>query len=59
VQLLVKVVFFYARVGMDVWTNGGRFFAGMHATTVIGEPISINNTVGFVLMQRQWINKFF
>jgi hypothetical protein len=29
-------LFFYARVGMDVWTNGGRFFTGMHtATTVI------------------------
>jgi hypothetical protein len=33
---------------MDVWTNGGRFFAGMHATTVISaDPSALNNTVGF------------
>jgi hypothetical protein len=45
---VAKVVFFYARVGMDVWTNGGRF-AGMHtATTVISaDPSALNNTVGF------------
>jgi hypothetical protein len=44
--------FFYAR-GMDVWTNGGRFFCRMHtATTVISaDPSALNNTVGFVLMQ--------
>jgi hypothetical protein len=43
------VVFFYARVGMDVWTNGGRFFSRMHtATTVISaDPSALNNTVGF------------
>jgi hypothetical protein len=37
----------------DSWTNGGRFFAGMHtATTVISaEPSALNNTVGFVLIQ--------
>jgi hypothetical protein len=41
--------FFYARCGMDVWTNGGRFFAGMHtATTVVSaDPSALNNTVGF------------
>ena len=41
--------FFFARCGMDVWTNGGRFFAGMHsATTVVSaDPSALNNTVGF------------
>lgn len=41
--------FFYARAGTDVWTNGGRFFAGMHsATTVVSaDPSALNNTVGF------------
>lgn len=41
--------FFYARLGFDVWTNGGRFFAGMHsATTVVSaDPSALNNTVGF------------
>jgi hypothetical protein len=41
--------FFQARLGFDVWTNGGRFFAGMHsATTVISaDPSALNNTVGF------------
>lgn len=41
--------FFFARAGMDVWTNGGRFFAGIHsATTVVSaDPSSLNNTVGF------------
>lgn len=41
--------FFNARLGFDVWTNGGRFFAGMHtATTVVSQdPSVLNNTVGF------------
>ncbi len=41
--------FFYARLGFDMWTNGGRFFAGFAtATTVISaDPSSLNNTVGF------------
>lgn len=41
--------FFFARLGFDTWTNGGRFFAGMHsATTVISaDPSALNNTVGF------------
>lgn len=41
--------FFYARAGFDVWTNGSRFFAGMHTgTTVISaDPSALNNTVGF------------
>ena len=41
--------FFYARCGFDVWTNGGRFFAGAAtATTVVtADPSALNNTVGF------------
>ncbi len=41
--------FFAARCGMDVRTNGGRFFGGFHtATTVVtADPSSVNNTVGF------------
>lgn len=41
--------FFYSRCGFDTWTNGSRFFAGMHtATTVISaDPSALNNTVGF------------
>ena len=41
--------FFYTRCGFDVWTNGGRFFAGMHsATTVVSaDPSALNNTVWF------------
>lgn len=43
--------FFYARFGFDVWTNGSRFFGGMHsATTVVSaEPSALNNTVGFCI----------
>jgi hypothetical protein len=53
VLLLVKVGFSFILDGFDSWTNGGRFFAGMHtATTVISaEPSALNNTVGFVLIQ--------
>jgi len=41
--------FFYARLGFDVWTNGGRFFAGLHSgtTVVSAEPSALNNTIGF------------
>jgi hypothetical protein len=42
--------FFYTRCGFDVWTNGGRFFAGMalnNTTIVSNDPSSNNNTVGF------------
>ncbi len=41
--------FFFGRFGFDVWTNGGRMFAGMHtATTVVSaDPSALNNTVGF------------
>ena len=41
--------FFYARCGFDVWTNGGRFFAGMATanTIVTADPSTLNNTVGF------------
>ena len=40
---------FFARGGMDIWTNGARFFTGMHsATTVVSaNPSLLNNTVGF------------
>lgn len=39
----------FARGGMTVWTNGGRFFCGMAtATTVISaNPSALANTVGF------------
>jgi len=43
--------FFFARVGFDVWTNGGRMFVGLSAnaagTTVSADPSATNNTVGF------------
>ena len=42
--------FFYARCGFDVWTNGGRFFAGMalnNTTIISANPSALNNTVGF------------
>lgn len=41
--------FFFARCGFSAWTNGGRFFAGMHsATTVVSaDPSALNNTCGF------------
>lgn len=41
--------FFYARCGFDVWTNGGRFYAGLHsATTVVSaEPSALANVAGF------------
>lgn len=41
--------FFAARGGFDVWTNGARFFAGMHtATTVVtANPSALAGTVGF------------
>lgn len=41
--------FFFTRCGMDVWTNGGRFFAGFHTGTgvVTANPSALNNTVGF------------
>jgi hypothetical protein len=43
--------FFFTRCGFDTWTNGCRFFAGMHtATTVISaDPSALNNTVGFAV----------
>jgi hypothetical protein len=42
---------FHARAGFDVWTNGGRFFAGLHtATTVISaDPSALANTAGFAI----------
>jgi hypothetical protein len=42
--------FFYTRCGFDVWTNGGRFFAGMatNNTTIVNtNPSGVNNSVGF------------
>lgn len=43
--------FFHARFGFDVWTNGGRFFAGWHtATTVVSaNPSALANTLGFLI----------
>jgi hypothetical protein len=43
--------FFYARCGFDVWTNGGRFFAGMSqaATVVTANATGTNNTAGFAV----------
>jgi hypothetical protein len=43
--------FFFARMGLDVWTNGCRMFVGMAtATTVISaNPSALNNTVGFCI----------
>lgn len=41
--------FFFARFGFDVWTNGGRMFAGFHSgtTVVSANPSALNNTMGF------------
>lgn len=43
--------FFFTRAGMDVWTNGGRFFAGLAATStgamIQADPSLSNNTAGF------------
>lgn len=43
--------FFFSRCGFDTWTNGSRFFSGMHtASTVISaDPSALNNTVGFAV----------
>ena len=43
--------FFISRFGFDTWTNGSRFFAGLHsATTVVSaDPSTLNNTVGFCI----------
>lgn len=43
--------FFFSRFGFDTWTNGSRFFSGMHtASTVISaDPSALNNTCGFAV----------
>lgn len=43
--------FFAARCGLDTWTNGGRFFGGMHTGTgVVGaDPSTTNNSIGFCI----------
>jgi hypothetical protein len=43
--------FFWARCGFAVWTNGGRFFAGMspNNNVISGNPSSQNNTAGFCI----------
>lgn len=45
--------FFFARIGFDVWTNGGRMFVGLTAntggTTVSADPSATNNSVGFAV----------
>lgn len=42
---------FYARCGFDVWTNGGRFFAGMcgGAGVVTNDPSGSANSCGFAV----------
>lgn len=42
---------FNAKFGFDTWTNGSRFFGGMHtATTVISaNPSVLANTIGFAV----------
>jgi len=41
--------FYHARCGFDVWTNGGRFFAGLSVATTVAsaDPSTVNQTVGF------------
>lgn len=41
--------FFYARCGMDIWTNGGRFIGWMFSSTsiVTADPSTFNNTLWF------------
>lgn len=43
--------FFFTRMGFTVWTNGGRFFAGLATgtTVVSGDPSTVNNIVGFAV----------
>lgn len=43
--------FFYARGGFDIWTNGARFFTGMHSGTgvISANPSALNNTAGFCI----------
>lgn len=43
--------FFFARCGLDIWTNGGRLFAGMHGSTAVvtGDPSTAANTCGFAV----------
>lgn len=43
--------YFSARFGFDNWTNGARFFAGLHtATTVVSaDPSALNHTCGFAV----------
>lgn len=40
-----------ARGGMEIWTNGGRFFFGMATanTVITAGPSALNNTVGFAV----------
>ncbi|MGV8987602.1 MAG: hypothetical protein ACOH2H_15125, partial [Cypionkella sp.] len=41
--------FFYARCGFDIWTNGGRFFAGFAASSqsIALDPSSIGGCMAF------------
>ena len=43
--------FIAARCVLDVWTNGGRFFGGMHTSTniVVTDPSTVNDSIGFCI----------
>lgn len=43
--------FFYTRCGFDIWTNGARFFAGMHnnSTVISADPSALNDVAGFAV----------
>jgi hypothetical protein len=44
--------YFFARCGMDTWTNGGRFFAGLSnsmTNVVSSDPSVQTNTCGFMV----------
>ena len=43
--------FFYARGGFDIWTNGARFFTGMHSGTAVvsANPSALSNSAGFCI----------
>jgi hypothetical protein len=49
-SIALQGFFFYARAGMDVWTNGGAFCWNAHTATVVSaDPSALNNTVGFCI----------
>jgi hypothetical protein len=50
-SIALQGVSFYARAGMDVWTNGGAFCWNAHSNYSSISGSALNNTVGFALMQ--------